>query len=179
MFEPLTWSWTNLSYLKVFQCFYRCVGYQWAKRQLYTQWSGIDIEGLYVCLFVHSGPYQKHVPCFWQTANVIAVKPAHKGQIRSHEKLTVGSRWPLRATETWEFFFHRMLTCIDVTFFHNYLSFFFRLTDWSINVIDMHIELHHIWSISNTVETALKVTPSIRSPVYAVNCLWHPCHFTI
>ena len=37
------------------------------------------------------------------------VKPAHNGQIRSHEKLTVRSRWPLRTPETYGFFFQQMV----------------------------------------------------------------------
>ena len=35
----------------------------------------------------------------------ITVKPAHNGQIRSQTKSTVRSRWPLRATETYEIIF--------------------------------------------------------------------------
>ena len=36
---------------------------------------------------------------------LLTVKPAHSGQLRSHPKSTVRSRWPLRATATSETFF--------------------------------------------------------------------------
>ena len=36
---------------------------------------------------------------------IYTVKPAHKGQIRSRTKSTVRSRWPLRATATYEIIF--------------------------------------------------------------------------
>ena len=37
--------------------------------------------------------------------STLIVKPAHIGQIRSQGKSTVRSKWPLKATETYEFFF--------------------------------------------------------------------------
>ena len=49
----------------------------------------------------------------------------------------------------------------------------------SIDVLEMFAGVALPVLIPNTVKTALTVTFSIRPPAFTVNCLWHPCVFSL